>query len=48
MKEQNKNEMNENLFDRYYSQDATAEEQETEMAGYSIYGAYSAGSGCCC
>ncbi len=32
------------LFDRYYAQDVN-EEEETEMAGYGVYGAYSAG--CC-
>ncbi len=31
------------LFDRYYAQDN--EEEETEMAGYAVYSAYSAS--CC-
>ncbi len=33
------------LFDRYYAQDVNEEEEETEMAGYGIYGRYSVG--CC-
>ncbi len=47
MKDQNKEELTENLFDLYYSQDVNAEDEETEMAGYGIYGAYGASSGCC-
>ncbi len=36
----------ENLFDEYYAQD-TNNEEDVVMAGYAIYGAYSASS-CCC
>ncbi len=46
MKEQIPNEKAENLFDCYYNQDTNSEDDETVMAGYGIYGAYSAS--CCC
>ncbi len=37
-------EKNTNLFDEYYAQD-TNNEEDVVMAGYAIYGQYSA---CCC